>query len=163
MGEHDDIKWLHELHAALWPPEPPRPRDRYGRSSPRIKLEVGRELTKAEWKRVVQAIAENKLVAEMIGTNMFGGVGVRFYEHPRLPGDDHEHVLTLTQEHLPGPTRYDHLADRAEATDYREPTGGNCSRAAWDIFSEFTHTEDNRRWLKQYGLDEPRDPAYYDY
>ena len=156
MSERDDIEWLRELNEDLWL------REDDGTFRPKHK--VSRELAKAEWERVKQAIVEHKLVTEMVRTNMFGGVGVRVYQHPIMPGDDHEHVLTLTQEQLPGPTRQDYLMDRdTEEPDYRKPTKGSCSRAAYDIFAEFTHTEDNRRWLKDYGLKQPQDPGDYDY
>ena len=73
-------------------------------------------------------------------------------------------MLTITQEHLPGPTRQDHLMDRdIEEPDFRKATGGNCSRLAWEIFSELSDTEDNRRWLKDYALNQPQDPGRYDY
>lgn len=143
-----DLTWLKELHAELWPPQPPR-YDNRGRRVPVIKLEAKRQLSADEWQRVCRALVEHKLIAEMIVTNMFGGVGVVLYEHPVYPGLPAEGLITLTEEHLPGREP--------------EPTGGCCSREAWQVFSEFTHTEQNLEWLKRYGLRLPQNPGYYDY
>lgn len=143
-----DIAWLKALHAELWPPQPPR-YDNRGRRVPIIKLEAKRQLSADEWQRVCRAIVEHQLIAEMIGTNMFGGVGVVLYEHPVYPGLPVERVLTLTQDHLPDGDP--------------EPSGGRCSREAWQVFSEFTHTDRNREWLTRYGLPLPQNPGHYDY
>jgi len=154
-----DLDWLRELQERLWPPEQAA-KGRAG--NVQIKLEAKRELSKDEWQRVCKAIVENKLVVEMIGTNMFGGVGIRLFEHPPCFGvDEAELILTITQEHLPGPSRYDHL--RGEVAEPEKHVPGSCLRRAWETFSEFSHTEQNKRWLKQYGLRESRGAESYDY
>lgn len=148
-----EIDWLRELETLLWSDE---------EKGIRFKLHAKRELSKDEWSRVCAAIAKHKLIVEMINTNMFGGVGIQLYEHPPVPGvDEAEYLLTLTQDHLPGPTRYDHL--RGEIPEVEEHVPGSCRRDAWETFSALADTEQNRRWLKQYGLQPPRDAGYYDY
>lgn len=141
-----DLVWMRQLHEELHPPK--------NKNGLRIKLDASRRLKKKEWARVQKAIVENRLVCEMGCTNMFGGVGIWIYDHPPAPGiNEVEHVLTLTQEHLPGKT----------GKKAKEPSLGCCLREAWEVFSEFTHGDQNREWLKQYGLREPRDPSHYDY
>ncbi len=146
-----DLGWLKELEVELWPK---KQREEGRANTPhgavQIKLHAKRRLTKEEWGRVCRTILEEKLVVEMVGTNMFGGVGIVVYEHPVQPGMDHEYVLTLTQDHLPG-------------EEDPKPTLGSCLRKAWEVFSEFTHSDQNKAWLKKYGLAEPREAPGYDY
>lgn len=153
------IDWLRELNELLWPPK----QAVKGRAGDvQVKLHAKRELSKKEWQRVRNAIAKHKLIVEMICTNMFGGVGIRLYEHPPVPGvDEVECLLTLTEDHLPGATRYDHLRGEVPEPEKKHP--GSCLRSAWQAFSELSNTEPNLAWLKQYGLQAPREPWHYDY
>jgi hypothetical protein len=149
-----DLDWVRELQAELWPEEQRKKgggQTRHGWVQ--IKLEAKRRLKKKEWQRVCKAIVEHKLIVSMFSTNMFGGVGISINEHPAYPGLPTEHLLTLTQEHLPGK-----LGKKGS-----EPTHGACLREAWEVFSEFTHTEQNKAWLKQYGFRQPGSPSSYDY
>ena len=151
----DDLAWMRELQAALWPPEQAeKGRLKTPHGPVQLKLEAKRQLKKREWKQVKKAIAEHKLIVEMGGTNMFGGVGIWIHEHPPMPGiDKPELILNLTQEHLPGKT----------GKKGSEPTQGACLTEAWEMFSELADTDQNLRWLKQYGLELPKSASSYDY
>lgn len=141
-----DIDWLQKLNDKLWPKEQ-REKGRAGKVQ--LKLEAKRELSEAEWARVRKAIEAHKLVVEMIGTNMFGGVGIRLFTHPPVPGvDEADLVLILTEEHVFGDIG---------------ATGGNCNPEAYEAFFELANTEDNRRWCKQYKLKLPREQTHYCY
>lgn len=140
------IEWLKQLQEKLWPPEQ-KAKGRAGKVQ--LKLEAKRQLSDKEWELVQRAITTHKLVVEMIDTNMFGGVGIRLYEHPPAPGvDEAGHLVTLTEEHVLGPTG---------------PSGGNCSEEAYELFFALASTEDNRRWCKQYRLEPPRELVHYCY
>lgn len=146
-----DLEWLKKLGTKLWPPEQcEKGRITTPHGAVQLKAEAKRRLKKKEWKRVQKAIARHELIVEMVGTNMFGGVGIQIYEHPCQPGMDHEHVLMLTQDHLPG-------------KEEPGPSLGACLREAWETFSELSDTEQNRTWLKQYGLKSPRPASSFDY
>lgn len=151
----DELAWMHELQAALWPPEQQeKGRIETPHGSVQLKLEAKRRLKKKEWKRVKKAIAKHKLIVEMIGTNMFGGVGIRLHEHPSVPGlEEVDILLTITQEHLPGKT----------GKKASKPTKGTCLTKAWGMFFELACTEENLVWLRRYRLQQPKDQAHYDY
>lgn len=151
----DDLAWMRELQAALWPPEQAeKGRLKTPHGAVQLKLEAKRQLKKKEWKQVQKAIADHSLIVEMIGTNMFGGVGIRLHEHPPMPGiNETDIILTLTQEHLPGKT----------GKKGSEPTMGACLSEAWEMFTELADTDKNREWVKRYGLEEPKPQGHYDY
>ena len=160
----DDIAWLKKLQDDLWPPEPPPPRPT--RSNPyagmKIKLEARRTLSKEELDRALACIPKHKLIAEMFSTNMFGGYGMRLYEHEPYPDTGAQFLIALIEDHLPVATRYDHISGNLPKKPERR--GQGCGREdAWELFSKFTHSEQNREWVKKYGLDEPKYQSYYDY
>ena len=156
MDEKKGVDWLKELEKELWPPEQKEKGAGTSRVHGRIqiKLHAKRRLKKKEWERVKKAIKKHKLVVELVNTNMFGGVGIAIYEHLAAPGIGRaDHVITLTQEHLPGK-----IGKKAS-----ESTGGNCWREAWEVFSELSHGLQNRQWLTQYSLRQPKEASSYDY
>lgn len=153
MSQDEDFKWLRALQEDLWPPRPP--------SKLTIKLEAKRPLTKAELARVEACIEEHDLVAEMICTSMFGGYGMRLYSHELFPGTGADFLLTLVEDHLPVPTRYDHIMGTVKESPKKVPGEGRTD--AWKVFSKYTHDEGNRRMLRKYGLQDSRDRWAYDY
>jgi len=98
----DDLEWLRKLDRELWPKS-------------KGQNPVKQDLTREEFERVLACIAKYKLVAEMYSTNMFGGYGMRLYEHEPYP---------------------DHIAGNVKEMSPRLP---GCGRDdAWEIFSKFT-------------------------
>ena len=150
------IAWLKELQGSLWP------EDKRDQWQGVVWVDAYRELTKTEWAKVQEAIAEHKLVCEMFSASMFGAYGMSLYEHPAYPGLPAEHILRLVEGHLPGPTRQDALMGRHESRPARKTPGSGLDDA-WEAFSAYTHSEVNRGWLARYGLREPKSRGSYDY
>lgn len=132
---------LKSINDRLWPAD-------YKSGSP-VALTPTGKLSEEEWVWVKSVIAEESLVTEMFSANMFGGYGMRLYTHPVYPGAPTDQVLCLVEGNLPG--------DRPEKVP-----GCGCDRA-WEEFSQFTHSEKNREWLRTYKKPEPRSRGYYDY
>jgi hypothetical protein len=145
----EDIKWLLDLHADLWLPCFQRG----------INLSASRVLTQVELDEAVRIIEARDLLTSMT-SGMFGAYGMKIYTHPSFPGTPPAQVLLLVQGHIPGRSRYDVL--RGAETPPKPAPG--CGRDdAWKLFSKFTHSEQNRGWLKMYGMSAPRNQSYYDY
>lgn len=143
----DDLEWLRQLDRELWPES---------RGSG-----ANRTLSKEELERVFACIEKYKLVAEMYSIRMFGGYGMQLYEQEPYPGTGAQFITAITEDHLPVPTRYDHIAGNVKEKPLRRP---GCGRDdAWEIFSKYTHSDVNRAWLKKYRLETPRERSYYDY
>lgn len=139
--EETDLEWMRELHARLSDPD----------------LE---KLSKPEFERFLKAIHEYGLLTQMYSAKMFGGYGMRIFEHPIFPGLPPTKLLSITEDHIPAPTQYDHLIGEARPK-HRER---GCGRDdAWEIFSKFTHSEQNRQWLRRYGMTDSMSREQYDY
>lgn len=81
-------------------------------------------------------------------SNMFGGYGLLVYGPPIFPDAPLEVIFSVIEDNLPT------VCERIPG----------CGRDdAWEMFSRFTHSEQNRAWLKQFRLPEPKDRVYYDY
>ena len=96
------------------------------------------------------------LIASYLGLTVYL-VGLYFIGgwSPPLP------LLAITEDHLPGPTRYEVLMGTAKPRPERKP---GCGRDdAWELFSRFTHSKQNRTWLKMYKLRPPQERSHYDY
>jgi len=143
----DDIAWLRILHEELWVKKP----------SPR----AAPTLTKEEFERVLNCIEKYKLVAEMVSTHMFGGYGMQLYEHELYPGTGPQLLVLISEDNLPVPTRYDRILGTAQEPPKRKPGSGRDD--AWEIFSRYTHSEQNRKWLKEYKLHRSEERVHYDY
>lgn len=149
-----DLDWVRALHDDLWPPdENPR--------KFRVALEASRTLSKDEWSRLLKVIEEERLVVQLIGTSMFGGYGIRLFEHPSFPGLPPEFVATIIEDHLPLPTRYEHAL--GEVKPIPKKRSGQGRDDAWEVFSKMSLKPRNIEWLKEYGLELPQDRSHYDY
>lgn len=135
-----DLSWLRELQQALWP----KSHKQNG-----IVLDVSRRLTREEQKRVVSCIRDQRLVTSLMSKGMFGGFALNVYAHEQYFETGAEFLLLLTEDHLPGPKS--------------KPAPGCGTDEAWEFFSQFTHSKQNREWLKKYKLPAPRERSYYDY
>lgn len=162
----DDIEWLRKLQNDLWPSKPKPERSLFNRRSDgddiTIKLEAKRTLTKEEFERVLGSIEKHKLIAEMFSTSMFGGYGMKLYDHELYPGTGAQFLVSLIEDHLPVATRYDHISGNLPEEPKRR--GQGCGREdAWKVFSKFTHAEQNVEWLTKYRLQPSQYQSYYDY
>lgn len=149
VTEEEDIQWLRELDDDLWPP---------GHKSDGITLKGYRLITQEELKRVIRCIEEYRLVTEMHCTSMFGGYGIKVYDNPAAPGVPLVPVLFLIEDHLPIDTRWS-LVDEEPSVKRQ-----GCGRDdAWELFSRYTHTDQNKEWTKTFRLKPSRERSHYDY
>jgi len=168
MLQDEDRAWLKTLHLDLWP-EPDRRtkgekvRDHFfpeSRKTPEPKPPK-ELLTQEELDRILDLVREHKLLTSMFSSNMFGGYGMHVYEHEPYPGTGPSKLIAITEDHLPPPTRLERAVGDGEKRPKKHP---GCGRDdAWEMFSPFTHSEQNREWLKSYKMEPPRDRTYYDY
>lgn len=152
MSEGTD--WLKALHDDLWPKN-------HKPDSP-VSIRALRRMTREEWDRVFKLIEDERLVCEMTSVNMFGGYGVRVYAHEPFPGTGPDYLLLVHEDHLPTPTRFEVLQDEAPQPRTKKVPGSGRDDA-WELFSKYTHSAENRKFLKKYKLEDPRDRHYYDY
>lgn len=154
MLSDEDREWLKALNEKLWPPD---------HKNGVVSLEASRQLSNNEYERVTRLLDEENLVLEFISTNMFGGYGLRIYDHEPFPGTGAQYLGTLIEGHLPAKrTRFerDVLKPGKKAPDH---TPGSGSQRAWDYFSKYTHTDKMKALCKQYKLEAPRGQGHYDY
>jgi len=130
------------------------------KSERRLKLEALRPLTFLEFKRVCELIEARGLVTRMFSASMFGAYGMDIYEHEPFPGTGPVFLLRLVEDNHPDP----HPLEIADGYRKHVRQGGGTGRDdAWESFSRFTHSEQNREWLKSYHMDPPRERGHYDY
>lgn len=141
MTEEDAIQWLRGLDTDLWPP---------GHQNGVIHYEASREVTQEELQTVFACIEEFRLVTEMRSTNMFGGYGMMVYDNPAAPGVPLVPVLFLIENHL----------SKGPGSNRRQGCGRD---DAWELFSRYTHSDQNKEWIKMFGLKASRERHHYDY
>lgn len=173
MLSDDDRQWLKDLQDDLWPPQKEEPDDGSieaalrralpKKKRPVIVLEATRRLTHEELQRVCTLIENEKLLTSMFSKGMFGGHGMYVFEHEQFPGTGPEHLLTLTEDHLPDPSLYQRLDTLDAPPKKKEKHPGCGTDESWELFSKYTHSDENREWLKKYKMDPPRERGYYDY
>lgn len=140
-----DISALRKLQKELWPTP-------HG-SGNGIKVKAKRLLTVIEVKIVLDCIEQNKLLTSMFSANMFGGYGMDIYEHENYPGTGPEFLFRITEYDLP----------KELNSKFNKASGGTGSIDAWNIFSKYTHSDQNIEWLKMYKMELPHDRSHYDY
>lgn len=136
---------LRELQKELWPTP-------HG-SGNGIKIKAKRPLTASEVKTIFNAIEQEKLLTEMFSANMFGGYGMDVYEHESYPGTGPVFLLRITEYDLP----------KELNSQLGKPSGGSGSTDAWNLFSKYTHSAQNKEWLQMYKLPAPQERYHYDY
>lgn len=142
----EEMAWLKNLQKSLW--KESSTFDRY-----RTPLE-NRRLTREEYRRGVEIIRDQKLLCVM-GVGVFGfGFSLTVYRvvHDEIypgVGSEVECLVTVTNKHLP-------VKLNAYEQSYIKDVG-------WKLFSKLTHTEENKKRLREYGLPEQKDKSYYEY
>jgi len=140
--------WLKGLEGRLWRALPP---DRFCRS---IYVPSSAPLDIAEFEALMGVIEDERMVTVMTsGTFGLAGYGLHAYFHPDAPGLPPMHGILFNSDHLP--------------KELGEGDGSVEGRAyydwVWAVFSKYTHSTQNRTWLKMYGMPVPKQRAYYDY
>lgn len=168
MLSEKDRDWLKQLDKDLWPPD---------HKNGVVSLEASRDLTHDEYERLTRILDEGNVVLEMICTNMFGGYGIRIYDHEPYPGTGAQYLACITEDHLPATkTRFEReVTGKGKKIKAPSPSGrhkkldeeghvaGSGSNRAWNYFSKYTHTNQMRDFCKQYKLDAPQSRGHYDY
>lgn len=142
----DDLgpsEWLVALDKQIWQEHVDRD---WRRGDHRYKT-VYRKLTPAEWERLQETVREEGYLTSMHNCGFGFTCGMLVMEHPEptFPGVPMEPkaLLFVESHHLPQEN------DRFED--------------GWNAFSPFTHSEQNARWLAQYGMDAPKAKGHYAY
>ena len=154
MSSDDPLKWLRDLDFELWTTE-----NSFTMNMTHKTHKVVRTLTKAELHRILACIEEECLLTEMCSDTMFGGYCMTVYDHPPCFGVPPIKTFDLSERLLPLFDRYDRIG--GELPPEKNPGCG--TDRAWELFSRYTHSEQNRKWLEYYGMEPPRERRYYDY
>lgn len=137
-----NIDFLQVVQKDIWVSE-----QKFGK----LRLKEARELGKIELFYIEKIINEEKLVTQMCTSGMICGYGMVISNHPIFPGAPLEMLLYLTEKHLPLNT-------------WRKSTNQGQGRDdSWELFSKFTHSEQNKTWLKMYNLPFSQSRESYDY
>lgn len=115
-----------------------------------------RHLTYPEVARIQKVIEQENLLTSMIEDSLLGGYGMRIYERPVSPGVPPVLLFSFSERILPEYTRWDRLMDK-------DPPACLGRDDAWEMFSKYTHSEQNRKWLEMCGMESPKPRDYYDY
>jgi hypothetical protein len=162
MLSDEDRTWLTKLSDDLWP-EPEE-----GKRTRRvIVLDATRKLLHEEVERICALIVSAPLLTSMFSKGMFGGFGMDMYEHAEFPGLPPTHLLRIIEDHLPGPkgpSVYEHILGTAKPLPPEPKRHPGCGTdQAWDLFSVYTHSDQNRAWLKENKMQPPKERTHYDY
>ncbi len=142
----DDIEYLKTLSSGLYPD--------LESLAQKSRIQAQRELTAEEVERVFSIIEKHKLLTSMFCANKWmGGYGIEIFEHPHYPGTPPVSLLFITEYDLP----------KELNSQYKQPTGGKGSDDAWEMFSKFTHSQENIECLKRYGMRKSESRNHYDY
>lgn len=172
MLADEDRNWLKKLHGELYPPDDTRTfldkkmEGLFPHHSKKPVPPVPRaKLTHDELERVVGLIRGAKLLTVLRPHGPICGAQMMIYEHEFYPGTGPEPLVILMDEHLPdlnNRTWFEHLLE-IPPTRKRKKGAGEIDPEAWDFFTTFTHSKQNREWLAHYGIDMKFDKTYYDY
>jgi hypothetical protein len=165
----EDRDWLCSLDVELHPPRDTRSAgrklaDKFRGSEPKF-AKPRAKLTRQEVLRIFQLVEEADLFTMLYSSGTICGVGIIIFEHEQFPGTGPEELLHFSEEHLPEsgvPSVYDRLKGK-KPPKKKARAPGDCDPDAWELFTKFTHTEKNRRWIDQYGLEMHFDKQHYDY
>ncbi|HWQ99846.1 MAG TPA: hypothetical protein VN397_03300 [Candidatus Methylomirabilis sp.] len=140
----DDAAWIEQLRDGLWEKHHTTNARAYCRDW-WIERD-GRAITKEEWSRLESLIATHGLPCVMCEGTFGFGLCITVFDHAPVPHMQPEGLISLTNKHL---------EDHGNAYDRHE--------TAWQIFSAHTHTPENERVCRFYGLNLPREREHYDY
>jgi len=153
-----DVFWMKDMNKRIWKPCAP---DRFGHV---IYTDDG-SISVEEQDKIFRLIRECKLMTTM-GCGMFGlsGYSMGVWNHPEFPGLGPEHLMTLTDGHLPAPSK--EVMSRFNKGEERQAVCEN----AWILFSQFTHSPTNLKLIELYKsesrgskIEPPQARSYYDY
>lgn len=156
MTPEDWQGWLKSLHTNLWQTH----RDPNARALREWHTE-SRRLTPDEWGTLQEILREHKPICMLSNACWGFGCGLTLYATPPhvYPGAETkpECLLSITKNHLP-------LEGRTILSGKKMvPADRTTFDDGWDAFSPFTHSEENAKLLKEYGLESPKAKSHYEY
>jgi hypothetical protein len=150
-----DRDWLKALEEALWPPK---------HKNGVVSLEASRKLSEEEYETLTRILEEDRVVVEMVSTNMFGGYGICLYEHEMYPHTGAQYLCCIIEGHLPATkTRYEREVPSKGSKGEPDRIPGSGSTRAWDYFAKYTHTPAMKAFCIKYRLKQPEARYNYDY
>lgn len=144
----EDRDWLKFLQDSLWEWIPERPYRAYGH------MNELRSLTTLEWGRVAEIASCSKNLFFETKTCHGFTLQIAIWEDAPYPGTDPTFLVLIDQKQLP------------EELGTAGPTGGGSGdswKAAWKIFSAYTHSERNAEKLAVHGRKPPKSEGHYQY
>ena len=142
---------LRKLQSEMWIHYPPT-RGSYGYSKEKGKL------TKRQVMNILNTARKFNMPIVICGLGWFADIGVSIYENemaPTLRGVvKREHLFTLSENHL----------NPKDFPWTKNASGGNVHAEAWELFTEYTHSENNVQRIKDSGFKEqPTQKGAFDY
>ncbi len=170
----EDRAWMKALNGELWPPRDERSEGQKFADRFKAELEPGwkpdlppkprEQVTREELYRALDLIEPAQLVVSLYCSGMFGGVGISIYEHEQFFGTGAEHLLSISEQHLPrllDRTVYEHMMG-VEAREQKK-TPGDVRDDAWELFTKYAFTPKNMEWCKRYKIELRTDRVSYCY
>ena len=151
----EDLTWLQEFSERIWP--------EIGRSTRGYFWDV-EPITHEELIKLCEVIERNDFVVHLWTYGPLGGIGMSLIQHEVYPGTGPEEVFRIKDEHIPEGSRTWHERLLGVSEKKVESRGQGCIRQdVWELFSQFSHTKQNRQWLTKYKLKMHFEPGHYDY
>ena len=149
----DDETWLLDLYERIWPKE--RPNKHFVDVSP---------ISQGELIQLSEIIERSDYVVQLWTYGPMFGIGLDLLRHEQYFGTGPECLFRMMDDHVPKYSRTWYERVLGEAAPEVKSRGKGCIRQdVWDLFSRFSHTEQNREWLQKYGLKMHFEPHSYDY
>lgn len=113
------------------------------------------KLETSEYEELLSILENGKtvLIFEPFSMGMMD-FSLRIWSHPPAPGTDPVLLFTLGGESLP---------DCKRIVVQKSKCAGCILDDAWDAYSPFSHTEENKKWLKEYKMEQAHHFDHYDY
>jgi hypothetical protein len=143
-----ELNWFGNLHVKYKPPA--------GTGVPVIKY-----LETEEFERVIRLIEEYDLLTSMVSVGWFGGYAMEIYEEHPDQVRNPKFLFRVHEENIPPPTRLARIG--CDVPEWPERVPGRGLEHAWEVFSKYTHSDENAAKLAFYSMDPPRERSHYDY
>jgi len=145
----DDRTWLQEFHERIWPPEYLRDVD---------------PITHEELIQLCEIIERSEHVVQLYSYGPISGIGLALWQHEVYPDTGPEKFFGIIDDHIPEDARTWHERLLGVPAKEIKKRGQGCIRQdVWDLFSKFSHTAQNRKWLAKYNLEMHFKIGSYDY
>ncbi len=167
MLSDEERAWFEALQSELYPVQKnagQRLIDFLDKVPPTVPRE---RITHSELDRVCELIRREKLVTVLFPWNAICGVGMHVFaqEDFKSKSSKPAALVSLKDEHLPNlksRTWHEHLLEVPPAPD-KKREAGDVDPDAWEFFTSFTHSKENRQLLEKFKIQMRFEKFYYDY